>query len=107
MRSSHLPVYGRDGRSFVPDMNGFGNLGKRIGESITLRAMSFENDALQRCVKRCELPFRDHFGRTVVGVFHKDAHYNKLRASRGKVSITGLVQRAPDQTYVIYIQRIL
>lgn len=105
--STSAPIYGHDERTYIPYGNGFDTLRDKLGQATTLRAVSFEKRALGRCVKRCEIAFRDHFGRSVTGVFFKGAHYDRLQASRGKVTITGLVQQAPDQTYVMYIQRVL
>ncbi len=97
----------RDPRAFIPYDNGIEDLPKKIGDVITVKAVVFDKKQVRACDLKCSVDFYDHFGRRVRGVFFKAAHAQKLMASYGKVTITGLVKKTPDRDYVIFIQRVL
>lgn len=97
----------RDPRPFIPYDNGIEELPKRIGNTVTIKAVVFDKRQVQNCEVKCTVDFFDHFGRRVRGVFFKAAHAQKLMASYGKVTITGLVKKTQDNDYVLFIQRVL
>lgn len=96
-----------DPRPFIPYDNGIDELPKRVGNTITIKAVVFDKKQVKKCDVKCTVDFFDHFGRRVRGVFFKSAHAQKLMASYGKVSITGLVKKTQNNDYVLYIQRVL
>lgn len=97
----------RDPRNFIPYDNGIEQLPQLVGKTATVKAVAFDKADVLTCTHKCSVAFRDHFGRQVKGVFFRQAHGEKLLASYGKVSISGLVKKTPDNDYVIFIEKIL
>lgn len=99
--------FSQDPRSYIPYKNGVEQLPQNIGKTATLTNMNFNKNAVRECQGRCSITFSDHFGRSVTGIFFRSSQVDRLLASGGKVSISGLVQQSEDGRFTMFVNRVL